>query len=65
VYLVTPPHPKITHSKCGRKLIAPGSMRKQQVLQCLLDACKNPACSDGRSLSRRCEAHLQNAGVWR
>ena len=35
VYLVTFPHPKSTHSKCGRKLIAPGSMRKQQVLQCL------------------------------
>lgn len=65
VYLVTFPHPKSTHSKCGRKLIAPGSMRKQQVLQCLLDACKNPAYSDGWSLSRRSEVHLQNAGVWR
>ena len=32
VYLVTFPHPKSTHSKCGRKLIAPGTMRKQQVL---------------------------------
>ena len=40
-------------------------MRKQQVLQCLLDACKNPAYSDGWSLSRRSEVHLQNAGVWR
>ena len=65
VYLVTFPHPKSTHSKCGRKLIAPGTMRKQQVLQCLLDACKNPAYSDGWSLSRRSEVHLQNAGVWR
>ena len=52
VYLVTFPHPKSMHSKCGRKLVAPGSMRKQQVLQCLLDACKNPAYSDSRSLFR-------------
>jgi hypothetical protein len=65
VYLLTSPHPKNTHSKRGRKLIALGPMRKQHVLHCLLGACKNPACSDGRSLSRRCEVHLQTAGVWR
>ncbi len=64
-YLVTFPHPRVSHSKCGVQLAAPGSKTKDQVLACLLDACKNPEYTDGRSLSRKCEVRLQNAWVWR
>ena len=64
VYLVTFPHPKVSHSTCGRKLVAPGTKTKRQILDCLLDSCKNPAYSDGRSLAWKNEVHLKFAGVW-
>lgn len=65
VYMVTFPHPKASHSACGRKLVAPGSLEKKQILECLLDACKNPVYSDARSLARKSEVHLKHAGIWR
>ena len=65
VYVVTFPHPKVSHSTCGRKLVAPGTKTKRQILDCLLDSCKNPTYSDGRSLAWKNEVHLKLAGVWR
>ena len=52
VYLVTLPHPRKSHSSCGKRLVAPGARTKQQVLACFLDAAARPAYSDGRSVSR-------------
>ena len=65
VYVVTFPLPKASHSTCGRKLVAPGSLTKKQILQSLLDSCKNPLYSDGRSLAWKSEVHLKHAGVRR
>ena len=65
VYLVTFPHPRASHSTCGRKLVAPESMPKKQTLMCLLDACKNPDYSDPKSLTWRTTVELKHAGVWR
>ena len=65
VYLITLPHPKASQSACGIKLVLPGSLSKNQILNCLLDACKNPAYSDGKSLALKSEVHLKQAGVFR
>ena len=65
VYLVTFPHPRTRHSACGRKLVAPGSVPKKHILQCLLDACANPDYTDARSLAWKCAVALKHAGVWR
>jgi hypothetical protein len=65
VYLVTFPHPKSSHSKCGRLLVAPGTLTKRQILEKLLDACQKPIYSDGRSLAQQREVHLKHTGIWR
>ena len=38
-YLVTLPHPKRSHTQCGRKLVAPGTLTK-------LDAAAHPTYTD-------------------
>ena len=65
VYLVTLPQPKASHSASGRKLVAPGSMSKEKVLQCLLDSAEHPEYTDGRSVSLQRKVALQQCGVWR
>ena len=65
VYLVTPPHPRQTHSRCGKRLVAPGSKTKDQILECFLDAAAHPSYTDGRSLSRGRGASLERALVAR
>ena len=65
VYLVTFPHPRASHSACGKKLVAPGSMTKKQVLECLLDAADHPEYTDGRSLSLQRKVALRQCGIWR
>ncbi len=52
VYLVTLSHPRKSHSSCGKRLVAPGTKTKQQILDCFLDAAAHPSYTDGRSLSR-------------
>ena len=46
VYLVTLPHPKRSHTQCGKKLVAPGTLTKKQILKCLLDAAAHPTYTD-------------------
>ena len=41
-YLVTLPHPQQDRSADGHRLVAPRTKSKQQVLECLLDACARP-----------------------
>ena len=65
VYLVTFPHPKASHSASGKKLVAPGSMSKERVLQCLLDSAEHPEYTDGRSISLQRKVVFQQCGVWR
>ena len=65
VYLITFPHPQASHSKCGVKLVAPGSMSKTDLLNRVLDACAKPAYMDGHSLSKNLQVHLKQAGVFR
>ena len=65
VYLVTFTHPKASHSASGRKLVAPGSMSKAKILQCLLDAAEHPEYTDGRSISLGRKVALKQCGIWR
>ena len=65
VYLVPLPHPRQTHSRCGKRLVAPGSKTKDQILECFLDAAAHPSYTDGRSLSRGRGVSLERALVAR
>ena len=65
VYFVTLPHPKKSHSLCGKKLVAPGSKSKRRILECFLDAAAHPAYTDGKSLSRGTGVSLNRAMVSR
>jgi len=65
VYLVTLPHPRKSHSMCGKKLVAPGSKSKRQILECFLDAISHLAYTDGRSLSRGTGVSLNRVVVAR
>ena len=64
VYLVTFPHPKASHSKCGVALATPSARTKRQILECLLDARKDPIYTDARNLSWKCEVQLKQAAVF-
>ena len=65
VYLITFAHPKVSHSKCGVKLVAPGSLTKHEVLARVLNACEKPMYTDGKSLSMKLQVHLKHAAVFR
>ena len=51
-YLITLAHPVKTHSQCGICLVAPGSLCRKQIRDCILDACAHPAHTNARSISR-------------
>ena len=63
-YLVTFPRPLQTHAATGERLIAPGSLFKQDVLQKLLDALANPVYTNWW-LVRGGGVPVSRAGVWR
>ena len=51
-YLITLAHLVKTHSQCGIRLVAPGSLSRKQIRDCILDACARPAHTNARSISR-------------
>ena len=42
MYLITFPHPSQEYASCGVRLVAPESKPKDEILQCLLEACELP-----------------------
>ena len=46
VYLITLPHPVSTHSREGIRLVAPESMSKLQMMECILYAFQHPVFID-------------------
>ena len=64
-YLITLAHPVKTHSKCGIRLVAPGSLSRMQIRDCVLDATAHPAYTDARSISRGDRVILRKLGVFK
>ena len=65
VYLVSLPHPSATHSDCGRELIQPERLSRQEVLQRFLESCASPVYMDARSLQAARQVPLKYVSVFR
>ena len=57
-YLVTFPHPRTTHTACGRILLAPGDFIHEGLFRAFHDCCQNPEYTDLRSVQRACSVDL-------
>ena len=64
VYLITFPHPVTAFSQCGVRLVAPESLSKQQLLECVLHSCAMPDYVDLRSQMSGARVTLRRAGVF-
>ena len=65
VYLVSLAHPKTTHAACGRLLVAPESLNREQVLEKFLASCAMPVYMDARSIQAAQPTPLKYVSVFR
>ena len=64
-YLVTFPHPQATHSACGVKLVAPGTLRRSEIGARILAACRNPMYQDVRNAHLNTQVELSRLSIFR
>ena len=65
VYLVTLSHPTATRSACGRDLIPPERLSREDVMAQFLHSCKHPVYLDARSIQAAREVPLKYVSVFR
>eukprot|EP00973_Karenia_brevis_P031231 4311101-Karenia_brevis.AAC.1 len=49
----------------GIKLVTPGSMSKQRILEVFLECCQNPIYKDAKSIKLQPPIPISKTGVWR
>ena len=65
LYLVTFAHPKTSHSSCGKALLHPESLSRQEMLDKFCVSCEKPAYADARSIQAARPVPLKNVAVFR